>query len=85
VSRKPRSPRSPRQATQVLLAAINLAPVTNGKISRSDVITQLANNTFDTIFGSVKFNSKGDVTTGGIYVYQAKADGTMATLKQVSG
>ena len=73
------------EATQILLDAINKAPVNNGKISRADVITQLANNTFDTIFGQVKFNSKGDVTTGGVYLYQAKADGTMATVKQVSG
>lgn len=73
------------EATQILLDAINKAPVNNGKISRSDVISQLANNTFDTIFGQIKFNSKGDVTTGGIFVYQAKADGTMATIKQVTG
>ncbi len=73
------------EATQILLDAINKAPVNNGKISRADVITQLGNNTFDTIFGQIKFNSKGDVPAGGVYLYQAKADGTMATVKQVSG
>ena len=46
---------------------------------------QLSSNTFDTIFGQVKFDSKGDVTSGGIFVYQAKADGTMATVTQVTG
>jgi hypothetical protein len=32
----------------------------------------------------VKFNSKGDVTGGGIYVYQAKGT-QMVVVKQVSG
>ncbi len=73
------------EATQILLDAINKAPVNNGKISRADVNKQLGSNTFDTIFGQVKFDSKGDVTSGGIFVYQAKADGTMATVKQVTG
>ena len=61
------------EATQVLLEAINNAPVNNGKISRADVISQLSSGTFDTIFGSVKFDAKGDVAGGGIYVYQATA------------
>jgi branched-chain amino acid transport system substrate-binding protein len=73
------------EATQVLLQAIAKAPVSGGKISRNDVISQLGSNTFDTIFGPIKFNSKGDVNAGGIYVYQAKADGTMATVQQVTG
>lgn len=72
------------EATQVLLQAIAKAPVSGGKISRADVISQLGSDTFDTIFGPIKFNSKGDVTTGGIFVYQAKGD-AMVTVKQVSG
>jgi branched-chain amino acid transport system substrate-binding protein len=72
------------EAAQTLLQAIKKSPVTNGKISRNDVISHLASDTFDTIFGSVKFNSKGDVTGGGIYVYQAKGT-DMVVLKQVSG
>jgi branched-chain amino acid transport system substrate-binding protein len=72
------------QAAQVLLQAIKASPVKNGKISRADVITHLGSDTFDTIFGSVKFNAKGDVSGGGIYVY--KAQGTqMVVVKQVSG
>jgi branched-chain amino acid transport system substrate-binding protein len=72
------------EAAQVLLQAIKNSPVKNGKISRADVISHLASDTFDTIFGSVKFDSKGDVSGGGIYVY--KAQGTqMVVVKQVSG
>jgi branched-chain amino acid transport system substrate-binding protein len=67
------------EAAQVLLQAIKNSPVKNGKISRADVISHLASDTFSTIFGSVKFDSKGDVSGGGIYVYQAKG------IKQVSG
>jgi branched-chain amino acid transport system substrate-binding protein len=72
------------EAAQTLLQAIKASPVNNGKISRADVISHLASDTFTTIFGSVKFNAKGDVTGGGIYVYQAKGN-AMVVLKQVSG
>jgi ABC-type branched-subunit amino acid transport system substrate-binding protein len=72
------------EAAQTLLQAIKSSPVKNGKISRADVISHLASDTFTTIFGSVKFDSKGDVQGGGIYVY--KAQGTqMVVVKQVSG
>ena len=37
-----------------------------------------------TVLGTVKFDSKGDVQGGGIYVYQAKGN-AMVVLKQVSG
>ena len=72
------------EAAQVLLQAINNSPVKNGKISRNDVISHLASDTFSTIFGSVKFDAKGDVQGGGIYVYQAKGS-DMVVVKQVSG
>jgi branched-chain amino acid transport system substrate-binding protein len=72
------------EAAQVLLQAIKNSPVKNGKISRADVISHLASDTFSTIFGSVKFDSKGDVSGGGIYVYQAKGT-EMVVIKQVSG
>jgi branched-chain amino acid transport system substrate-binding protein len=72
------------EAAQVLLQAIKSSPVKNGKISRADVISHLASDTFNTIFGSVKFDSKGDVSGGGIYVYQAKGT-EMVVIKQVSG
>jgi branched-chain amino acid transport system substrate-binding protein len=72
------------EAAQVLLQAIKNSPVKNGKISRADVLSHLASDTFSTIFGSVKFDSKGDVQGGGIYVYQAKGN-AMVVLKQVSG
>jgi branched-chain amino acid transport system substrate-binding protein len=72
------------QATQVLLQAIKASPVNNGKISRADVLSHLNSDTFDTIFGSVKFNSRGDVTAGGIYVYQAKGS-SMVVVKQITG
>jgi branched-chain amino acid transport system substrate-binding protein len=71
------------QAAQVLLQAIKASPVNNGKISRNDVISHLGSDTFNTIFGSVKFDSKGDVQGGGIYVYQAKAS-AMVVIKQVT-
>lgn len=71
------------EATQVLLQAINNAPVVNGKISRADVISQLASGTFDTIFGPVKFDAKGDVAGGGIYVYQATAN-DMVVVEKIS-
>jgi branched-chain amino acid transport system substrate-binding protein len=72
------------EAAQVLLQAIKNSPVNNGKIKREDVISHLGSDTFSTIFGSVKFDSKGDVQGGGIYVYQAKGN-AMVVLKQVSG
>jgi len=72
------------EAAQALLQAIKNSPVNNGKISRADVISHLASDTFTTIFGSVKFDSKGDVQGGGIYVYQAKGT-QMVVVKQVSG
>jgi branched-chain amino acid transport system substrate-binding protein len=71
------------QAAQVLLQAIKASPVNNGKISRNDVLSHLGSDTFNTIFGSVKFDSKGDVQGGGIFVYQAKAS-AMVVIKQVS-
>jgi branched-chain amino acid transport system substrate-binding protein len=72
------------EAAQVLLQAIKNSPVKNGKISRADVLSHLSSDTFSTIFGSVKFDSKGDVQGGGIYVYQAKGS-SMVVIKQVSG
>jgi hypothetical protein len=48
------------------------------------VLSHLGSDTFNTIFGSVKFDSKGDVQGGGIYVYQAKGS-SMVVLRQVSG
>jgi branched-chain amino acid transport system substrate-binding protein len=72
------------EAAQTLLQAIKNSPVNNGKISRADVISHLASDTFNTIFGSVKFDAKGDVTGGGIYVYKATGS-AMVVLKQVSG
>jgi branched-chain amino acid transport system substrate-binding protein len=72
------------EAAQVLLQAIKNSPVKNGKISRADVLSHLGSDTFSTIFGSVKFDSKGDVQGGGIYVYQAKGS-SMVVIKQVSG
>ena len=72
------------EAAQVLLQAIKNSPVKNGKISRTDVLAHLGSDTFTTILGSVKFNAKGDVAGGGIYVYQAKGN-AMVVLKQVAG
>jgi branched-chain amino acid transport system substrate-binding protein len=72
------------EAAQALLQAIKNSPVKNGKISRADVISHLGSDTFTTIFGAVKFDSKGDVTGGGIYVYQAQGT-QMKVIKQVSG
>jgi branched-chain amino acid transport system substrate-binding protein len=72
------------QAAQVLLQAIKNSPVKNGKISRADVISHLGSDTFTTIFGSVKFDAKGDIQGGGIWVYQAKGT-EMVVVKQVSG
>jgi branched-chain amino acid transport system substrate-binding protein len=72
------------EAAQALLQAIKNSPVSHGKISRDDVIKHLASDTFSTIFGSVKFDSKGDVLGGGIYVYKATGS-AMVVVKQVSG
>jgi len=72
------------EAAQALLQAIKNSPVNNGKISRTDVLSHLGSDTFTTIFGSVKFDSKGDVQGGGIYVYKATGN-AMVVLKQVSG
>ena len=72
------------EAAQALLQAIKNSPVNNGKISRADVISHLGSDTFTTIFGSVKFDSKGDVQGGGIYVYKATGS-NMVVVKQVSG
>jgi branched-chain amino acid transport system substrate-binding protein len=72
------------EAAQVLLQAIKSSPVKNGKISRADVQAHLASDTFHTIFGDVKFNAKGDVATGGIFVFQAKGT-QMVVVKQISG
>jgi len=72
------------EAAQALLQAIKNSPVNNGKISRADVISHLGSDTFTTIFGSVKFDAKGDVTGGGIYVYKATGS-NMVVVKQVSG
>jgi len=72
------------QAAQVLLQAIKASPVNNGKISRADVLSHLNSDTFNTIFGSVKFDSKGDVAAGGIFVYQAKGS-DMVVVKQITG
>ncbi len=72
------------EATQALLQAIKNSPVNNGKISRTDVLSHLGSDTFNTIFGAVKFDAKGDVQGGGIYVYKATGN-DMVVLKQVSG
>jgi branched-chain amino acid transport system substrate-binding protein len=75
-------------ATQVLLQAIANSPVTNGKISRNDVISHLASDTFNTILGPIKYDSKGDVANVTIGIFQAKgttAAPEMASVKSVSG
>jgi branched-chain amino acid transport system substrate-binding protein len=75
-------------ATQVLLQAIANSPVSNGKISRNDVISQLGSATFSTILGPIKYDSKGDVANVTIGIFQAKgttAAPQMASVKSVSG
>jgi len=75
-------------ATQVLLQAIANSPVSNGKISRSDVLSHLGSDTFDTILGSIKYDPKGDVANVTIGIFQAKgttAAPQMASVKSVSG
>jgi branched-chain amino acid transport system substrate-binding protein len=47
-------------ATQVLLQAIKASPVRDGKISRTDVLRHLADDTFSTILGPIKFDSGGE-------------------------
>jgi branched-chain amino acid transport system substrate-binding protein len=71
-------------ATQVLLQAIANSPVKNGKISRADVISHLASDTFQTVLGPVKYNSKGDVTTVAIGLFQAKGT-EMVSVKSITG
>lgn len=71
-------------ATQVLLQAIANSPVNNGRISRADVISHLASDTFQTILGPVKYNSKGDVTTVAIGLFQAKGT-NMVSVKSITG
>jgi branched-chain amino acid transport system substrate-binding protein len=75
-------------ATQVLLQAIANAPVNNSKISRNDVISHLGSDTFNTILGPIKYDSKGDVANVTIGIFQAKgttAAPQMASVKSVSG
>ncbi len=71
-------------ATQVLLQAIANSTVTNGKISRADVLSHLASDTFQTVLGPVKYNSKGDVTTVAIGLFQAKGT-DMVSVKSITG
>jgi branched-chain amino acid transport system substrate-binding protein len=75
-------------ATQVLLQAIANSPVNNGKISRADVISHLASDTFNTILGPIKYDSKGDVTNVTIGIFQATgttAAPQMTAVKSLSG
>lgn len=75
-------------ATQVLLQAIANAPVNNGKISRKDVLSHLGSDTFNTILGPIKYDSKGDVTNVTIGIFQAQgtiAAPTMVAVKSLSG
>jgi len=75
-------------ATQVLLQAIANSPVSNGKISRKDVISHLASDTFNTILGPIKYDSKGDVTNVTIGIFQAQgtiAAPVMAAVKSLTG
>ncbi len=71
-------------ATQVLLQAIANSPVNGGKISRADVISHLASDTFQTVLGPVKYNAKGDVATVAIGLFQAKGT-DMVAVKSISG
>jgi branched-chain amino acid transport system substrate-binding protein len=59
-------------ATEVLLQAINRVPVKAGKISRSDLLKHLANDTFRTILGPIKFDGNGDFPSATVSIYQAK-------------
>lgn len=71
-------------ATQVLLQAIANSPVKNGAISRADVLSHIASDTFQTILGPVKYDSKGDVTTVAIGLFQAKGT-DMVPVKSITG
>lgn len=62
------------EAMQIMLAAINASPVTNGKISRADVLSHLSNDTFTTIVGKVSFDTKGDIKNSGVFIYQVQRD-----------
>jgi branched-chain amino acid transport system substrate-binding protein len=72
-------------ATQVLLQAIKNSPVKNGKISRADVLTHLGSDTFQTILGPVKYNSKGDVAVVAIGLFQAKGTDMVAVKSITAG
>ena len=71
-------------ATQVLLQAIAASPVVNGKISRADVLTQLGSGSFNTVLGTVKFDSKGDWAGVAIGLFQAKGT-DMVSVKSITG
>jgi len=71
-------------ATQVLLQAIANSTVTNGKISRADVLSHLGSDTFQTVLGPVRYDSKGDVTTVAIGLFQAKGT-DMVSVKSITG
>ncbi len=71
-------------ATEVLLQAINKAPVKSGKISRADVLSQLSSGSFTTILGPVKFDAKGDVANVAIGLFQAKGT-EMVPIKSITG
>lgn len=60
-------------ATQVLLQAINASPVKDAKISRADVLSELSSNTFTSILGPIKFDTKGDVQKTVITILHAEA------------
>jgi len=62
------------EAMQIILEAINASPVSNGKISRSDVLAHLGSDTFNTIVGKVQFDSKGDIKNSGVFIYQVQRD-----------
>ena len=62
------------EAVQIMLAAINASPVANGKISRSDVLSHLGNDTFGTLVGPIQFDSKGDIKNSGVFIYQVQHD-----------
>jgi branched-chain amino acid transport system substrate-binding protein len=59
-------------ATEVLLQAINKVTVKAGKISRSDVLKHLADDTFSTILGPIKFDRNGDFPGATVGIFQAK-------------
>ena len=71
-------------ATQVLLQAINKSPVKDGRISRNDVLSHLASDTFATILGPIKYDSKGDVERASINIFQAQGT-KMVAINTVRG